>query len=104
MSWIYSYKPKELCDGPKKVLSDWPGWGKRVEKNGDACGLIGGDGEGELKGAELLKDPGILTGAELWNWLPPKERQISMSDINVCVHFKCVKCALWNTQHHSHTG
>lgn len=49
------------------MLSDWPGWGKCVEKNGDACGLIGGDGEGELKGAELLKDPGILTGAELWN-------------------------------------
>lgn len=29
------------------------------------CGLMGGEGEGELKGAELLKDPGMLTGAEL---------------------------------------
>lgn len=71
MSWIKFHKPKELWDGPKKVLSDWPGCGRWVEKNGEVCGLIGGDGEGELKGAELLKDPGILTGAELWNWLPP---------------------------------
>lgn len=78
MFWIKLYKPKELWDGPKKVLSDWPGCDRWEEKNGDACGLIGGDGEGELKGAELLKDPGMLTGAELWNWLPPVKEKTNM--------------------------
>lgn len=74
-SWIKFHKPKELWDGPKKVPSDWPGCDRLAEKKGDACGLIGGDGEGELKGAELLKDPGMLTGAELWSWLPPTKQR-----------------------------
>lgn len=49
--------------------------------------LIGGEGEGELKGAELLKDPGMLTGAELWNWLPPlKETKIvTYIDFQMCL-------------------
>lgn len=42
-----------------------------MEKKEEACGLTGGDGEGELNGAAPLKDPGMLTGAELWSWLPP---------------------------------
>lgn len=42
-----------------------------MEKKGEACGRTGGDGEGELKAAELLKDPGMFTGAELCSWLPP---------------------------------
>lgn len=41
------------------------------------CGLTGGDGDGELNGAEEPKDPGILTGAELWNWLLPKSKEIN---------------------------
>lgn len=110
--------PKELWDGPKKVLSDWPGCDRWVEKNGEVCGLIGGDGDGELKGAELLKDPGILTGAELWNWLPPiKGRQIIRSYAHVQMHIAkcrvhieivvrsmCLFLCLWNTQHNSHIG
>lgn len=40
------------------------------------CGLTGGDGEGELNGAEVPKDPGILTGAELWNWLLPTRMKL----------------------------
>lgn len=63
--------PKELWAGPRKVLSDWPCWDRWEEKNGAVCGLTGGDGDGELNGAEEPKDPGILTGAELWNWLLP---------------------------------
>lgn len=39
------------------------------------CGLTGGDGDGELNGAEVPKDPGMLTGAELWNWLLPKTHE-----------------------------
>lgn len=78
--WITFHEPKELWDGPRKELSDWLGCDRWAEKNGEACGLIGGEGEGELKGAELLKDPGMLTGAELWSWLPPIKGKETNSD------------------------
>lgn len=64
---LIPFKPKELCEGPRKGLSDWPGLDRWDDKKGEACGLIGGEGDGEPKGAELLKEPGILTGAELWS-------------------------------------
>lgn len=64
-----------------------------MEKKGEECVLIGGDGEGELKGAELLKDPGIFTGAELWNWLPPgEERQTIMNCVQSDVFLKGWSC------------
>lgn len=96
MSSTKVHKPKELWDGPRKVpLSDWPGCDRWVEKNGDTCDLIGGDGEGELKGAELLKDPGMLTGAELWSWLPPLKTDINMICTCMLLHdvnwMKCTR-------------
>lgn len=82
---LIPFRPKELWDGPRKELSDWLGCDRWVEKNGEACGLIGGEGEGELKGAELLKDPGMLTGAELWSWLPPIKAKETNSYELLCV-------------------
>lgn len=45
----------------------WP-WGccRKCEER-----LTGGDGEAEWKEAELPKEPGMFTGAELCNKLPP---------------------------------
>lgn len=121
MSRMKVHKPKELWDGPRKVLSDWPGWDRWEEKNGEVCGLIGGDGEGELKGAEVLKDPGMLTGAELWNWLPPIKTRRQYAVISSCVYMHSAKqCTcisisfssskifkkkkFKNTKHNSHAG
>lgn len=61
------FKPKEPWDVPKKLLSDWLGCGSCAERNGEWWALIGGEGEGDLKGEGLLKEPGMLTGAELCN-------------------------------------
>lgn len=83
--------PKELWDGPRKGLSDW-GWDRWVEKKGEAWGLTGGDGEGELKGAELLKEPGMLTGAELCSWLPPVEPK--SEELTNCLSITAAHCFL----------
>ena len=65
------HQPKEPCDGPRKLLSDWPGWDRWAEKKGEGCVRIGGEGEGGGKGMELLRAPGMSTGAELGSWFPP---------------------------------
>jgi hypothetical protein len=58
--------PKDPCDAevPKNVFSDWLRWPwgccKKCEER-----LTGGDGEAEWKEAELPKEPGMFTGAEL---------------------------------------
>lgn len=64
---LMPFKPKEPWEVPKKLLSDWLGCGNCAERNGEWWALIGGEGEGDLKGEELLREPGMLTGAELCN-------------------------------------
>lgn len=64
--------PKDPCDAevPKNVFSDWLRWPwgccRKCEER-----LTGGDGDAEWKEAELPKEPGIFTGAELCSKLPP---------------------------------
>lgn len=52
------------------MFSDWLRWPwgccRKCEER-----LTGGDGDAEWKEAELLKEPGMFTGAELCSKLPP---------------------------------
>lgn len=61
------------ADVPRKVFSDWLkcpwGWWRKCDER-----LTGGEGEAEWKEAELPRDPGIFTGAELCSKLPPGQR------------------------------
>lgn len=63
---------------PRNGVSDWlrRPWGccRKCEER-----LTGGDGDAEWKEAELPKEPGMFTGAELCNKLPPAggERPVS---------------------------
>lgn len=73
---LYSHLPSDpgVVDVLRKVLSDWlcaPGvWCIKCEEM-----LTGGDGDVEWKDAELPKDPGMFTGAELCIRLPPAIRE-----------------------------
>lgn len=66
------FLPKDPCDAevPKNVFSDWLRWAwgccRKCEER-----LTGGDGDAEWKEAELPKEPGMFTGAELCSKLPP---------------------------------
>lgn len=61
------------ADVPRNVFSDWLkcpwGWWRKCDER-----LTGGEGEAEWKEAELPRDPGIFTGAELCSKLPPGQR------------------------------
>lgn len=68
----YWLLPKDPWDAevPKNVFSDWLRWPwgccRKCEER-----LTGGDGDAEWKEAELPKEPGMFTGAELCSRLPP---------------------------------